>query len=513
MAMNIPATTDADKAYAMKAAEFRSMPNDEQGMAMLHQATSGPFGALALIEIDKRTRAELMNAVQQQNANQQDQTMLQQALQRQAQANMMNKLANDERVGLNNIIAQAEQGALEFGQPMGGEGAIGASEGAMPMGAGGGVVAFQEGGRTPISRFFSRSGILNPSEASEAQKLQLELTKRYGTQAGIGGLFMEQSEEERQQAKDIMSRLNDMSLDEMRRLVSSNVVPTSVTVPGAERGSTIKDESYPDESRRGSATYLKRPTDTVDRAAPKAEAPSKGTGIASLTAGLTAPKRETDAEKILTAEDELMKKMGIGEYGAPVKESLAKRRGEAEERFQKGISSETFLEAAKAAGGNGKRMTGLQALAAAVGGAGDAATRLRREKDTAMDKLTEGEEKLLLAQDLYKRGRVSEAQKLGRQAEQEIFDNSIKLKTLDLTQQKINATLASAMARSRGAGTTFKQDIAKLSQQIQDTMAALRATKDPKEIAMLQQQLQLLRAAQARALTSGSGISITDEED
>jgi hypothetical protein len=136
---------------------------------------------------------------------------------------------------------------------------------------------------------------------------------------------------------------------------------------------------------------------------------------------------------------------------------MGKRKGEAEERFQKGISSETFLEAAEAAGGGGKRLTGLGALAAAVGGAGKAATRLRREKDTALDKVTEGEERLLLAEDLYKRGRVSDATKMAKAAEQQIFDNTLKLRTLDLTEQKINATIAAA--KSRAGGMRIPQSI------------------------------------------------------
>jgi hypothetical protein len=185
---------------------------------------------------------------------------------------------------------------------------------------------------------------------------------------------------------------------------------------------------------------------------------------------------------------------------------MGKRRGEAEERFQKGIGSETFLEAAEAAGGGGKRLTGLSALAAAVGGAGKAATRLRREKDTALDKITEGEERLILAEDLYNRGRVSEATKTAKAAEQQIFDNKLKLRTLDLTEQKINATLAAA--KSRGAGS-FRggADIAKLTTSIQELTGALADPKlPPQQRQLYEQQLKMLKAAQARILLQGASI-------
>jgi hypothetical protein len=203
--------------------------------------------------------------------------------------------------------------------------------------------------------------------------------------------------------------------------------------------------------------------------------------------------------------------MGLGAYGEKVRESMGKRRGEAEERFQKGIGSETFLEAAEAAGGGGKRLTGLSALAAAVSGAGKAATRLRREKDTALDKVAEGEERLMLAEDLYKRGRVADATKMAKSAEQQIFDNQVKLRSLDLTEQKINATLAATKAR--GAGS-FRggADVAKLATSIQEVTSLLADPKlPPQQRQMYEQQLKVLKATQARILLQGA--SIEDQPD
>jgi len=220
------------------------------------------------------------------------------------------------------------------------------------------------------------------------------------------------------------------------------------------------------------------------------------------------------SQKLLAAEDALLKKMGLGAYGEKVRESMGKRRGEAEERFQKGIGSETFLEAAEAAGGGGKRLTGLSALAAAVGGAGKAATRLRREKDTALDKVTEGEERLMLAEDLYKRGRVSEATKMAESGKQMLFDSTIKLKTLDEQIRRTDATIAAYKAK--GAGS-FRggADMAKLGDAIKmytDALADPTLKLPPQLRKEYEQQLKIYKATQARILLQGASIEDRPDE-
>lgn len=476
---SFPATKDANQAYAMKAAEFRGIPNTPEGMAMLRQATNGPFGSLALIEIDKRTRAELMEAVQKQAANQQDQTMLQQALQRESQARMMNRMADDERMGLNNLVAQAEQGALEFGAPVG-QASIGESEGAMPMGAGGGIIAFQEGGRT-----LTRRGYRGPLEDEEEEDVERVLTRRG-----------------------------------FRAAPDRNIVPTTIAAP-IDRDTVLKDTSYPDETKRGSASFVaagqKVPPRVgsaglgIDTVAPPS-APAARTGIASLQQ----PEYEGDVRKILEREDALMKEMGLGEYGAKARESMAERRRKAEEMYGRSLGAEPLLAAAEAAGGGGKRMSGLQALASAVGAAGKSAAGIRREERSALDKITEGEERLALAEDLYKRGRVSDANKEARAAQQQIFTNQLKLQELQLQERGLagREKYYDALIKSqgaKGAGTFKGGDVARISQQIQNIMFELRDEKDPTRTQMLMQQLQALRAAQSRVLLGG--IQITDTPD
>lgn len=483
MAMNIPATTDADKAYAMKAAEFRSLPSGPEGMARLRQATNGPFGALALIEIDKRTRAELLNAVQKQAVNQQQGTMLQQTLQREAQARMMNQLANDERMGLNNLVAQAEQGAIDFGQPMGGAApapaaAIGESQGAMPMGAGGGVVAFEKGGGVRYddgSLGYIWGGVI-PAIGAGVRTAAPYVGRAVGR--GIAAF-----------------KNRDIGLGTASLLATPfGFLGGGDKETPVDRDTVLKDTDYPDETRRGTARDVaegrKAPNrfdslglEAQEERLRKAEE-GKGAGIAALAA----PQRETDVRKILEEENKLLKEMGLGEYGSKVKESIEKRRGEAGERAEKRLASEPFLAAAEAAGGGGKRMSGLQALAAAVGAGGKAAAGLTRERDAALDKITEGEEKLLLAQDLYQRGRVGDAQKIGREAQQNIFDNQVKLRTLDLTEKKINAALEAARAKGGRLPQTVIAALEKERAVIQDALASKQIT--PQEAQRRMAELQ-----------------------
>jgi hypothetical protein len=481
--MNFSPTDDANRIYAIKAAELRSIPNTPEGKDKLQSLVNSAFGSLALIEIDKRNRAEMMEMAK----NQQGMTgtMADAAVAQMMRNRMMERMAGDERMGIPNVVNQFEQRMANEGT----EGAKVADTGeGMFRGAGGGIVAFQQGGSTPIGRFVSGIGsnLINPEEL-EILKLQDELRGKYSSASSLPGLFMSQTDEERQRAKDIMSRVSRMSLSELRDLTGA---AKDIGKAVAENKKvTAASADYPDESRRGSASYLKGPKDRVPEPTAEAEAAPSKTGIGALAL----PKVETDPEKRITAEDALLKKMGLGAYGEKVRESMGKRRGEAEERFQKGISSETFLEAAEAAGGGGKRLTGLSALAAAVGGAGKAATRVRREKDLALDKITEGEERLSLAEDLYKRGRVSDAIKEGRAAEQQIFDSKIKLRTLDLTEQKINAAIAAA--KSRTGGMRIPQSIiTKLidrRNQIKDAVSSNQMTPEAanKELQEIQREI------------------------
>jgi hypothetical protein len=402
-----PTGTGGAEGFVQMIGRIASM-DDAQLQSMLNTG----FGALALAEISKRNRDRMM--AQAQSAQQGPTgTIADQEIAKLMQAKMRDRLASDDRLGLNNIVAQAEGGGLEFGQPMGGQASIGESEGAMPMGAGGGVVAFKNGGDVP----------------------------GYAAGALIGALG---------RATPIMGRAVGRGIKALReRNVGLGTAATLATPfgflgGGEERGPTdtvrSRDADYPDETRRGSAQYvaegLKIPEryGSVSRDVVPAIGDEEGGQASSADrtgiAGLQAPQPETDARRILADEDALLAEQGLGEYGAKVRESIAGRRGKAEEMYGRAMGSEPLLAAAEAAGGGGKRMSGLQALASAVGAAGKSAAGIRREEREAIDKITEGEEKLMLAEDLYKRGRVSDAQKMGREAQQQIFNNQVKMQEL-----------------------------------------------------------------------------------
>ena len=119
--------------------------------------------------------------------------------------------------------------------------------------AGGGIIAFDDGGDVP--RYVNEGAVKAPKAASPvgrwwegrqavgdeyllAEKLRADLQSKYGPKAGLGGLFMSQSDEERAQAKDIAERLPKMSLSELQSLSQSGtlapVAPAQATPLSAQ---------------------------------------------------------------------------------------------------------------------------------------------------------------------------------------------------------------------------------------------------------------------------------------
>lgn len=115
--------------------------------------------------------------------------------------------------------------------------------------AGGGIIAFEDGGKverfqntgstgtTPAGRFFSGLG-QNFSESNEAAKLRNRLQMKYGPASALPGLFMRQSDEERQIAKDVSRALPNMSMEQLLALeangpsvLASFASPTQAVTP------------------------------------------------------------------------------------------------------------------------------------------------------------------------------------------------------------------------------------------------------------------------------------------
>ena len=91
--------------------------------------------------------------------------------------------------------------------------------------AGGGIIAFEGGGEverfqeggSPMSRFFS--GVKQDfTTSNEAANLRNKLQMQYGPASAVPGFFMQQSDAERQAAKDVAAALPTLNLDQLKLL-------------------------------------------------------------------------------------------------------------------------------------------------------------------------------------------------------------------------------------------------------------------------------------------------------
>lgn len=121
----------------------------------------------------------------------------------------------------------------------------------------GGLVAFEEGGQveryqtggSPASRWWE-SVKSDFSETNEAAKLRNQLQMKYGPASALPGLFMAQTDEQRQQAKQIAQLLPNLSLPQLKLLneqgpaalpsllpptAAPTVAPTAGTAPAGEK--------------------------------------------------------------------------------------------------------------------------------------------------------------------------------------------------------------------------------------------------------------------------------------
>jgi len=116
---------------------------------------------------------------------------------------------------------------------------------------GGGIIAFEDGGKveryqsagytgaTPAGRFFSGLG-QDFTESNEMNKLRNKLQMQYGPASAVPGLFMRQTDEERQAAKAVAAALPNLSFAQLQQLAAegpsaitgiSNPAATGATVP------------------------------------------------------------------------------------------------------------------------------------------------------------------------------------------------------------------------------------------------------------------------------------------
>jgi hypothetical protein len=428
------------------AAMLPTIPNDEQGQALLKQLTTHPsFGALALTEIAKRDRAKAMEGAGA-GGNLRDAFLA--------------KMAADDRFGLNNIVSQAEQGAIDFG-------------GQEPMtAAGGGMIAFEDGGQVP----------------------------RYAAGLAIQGLTRAAPYAGRAVGRGIAALRN-------RPLLYGSAIATPFGFLGGEEGpeGPPVSDTYPEEFERGARTEadfaeaaaIRKQAEEV--ASGKKSEKSAAEGIASILGG------NTTASDILKERRRLEKEAGLGEYGADVKDKQAKRRTESEEKFGKEKIVQALLGAAEAAGAGGKRLTGLGALAAAATGGGKGALGVMKAEREALDKLADAEEKMALAEDLYKRGDIASAQKMAAEAQQQRSENTIKLRQLQIQERALAARSTGKVAVPQ----TILAQLQKEAASIEDAFSAGQI--DEAEYARRMNSLQL-RQREALAMSVLAGLERGERE-
>lgn len=142
----------------------------------------------------------------------------------------------------------------------------------------GGLVAFADGGEveryetggSPASRWWEslKSGF---GETNEAAKLRNELQMKYGPASALPGLFMKQTDEQRQQAKQIAQLLPSLSLPQLKLLneqgpaaLPSLMPPPTATAPTAP---TVVNPYDPATATRR-ADYETAPSPTAPPTAP-----------------------------------------------------------------------------------------------------------------------------------------------------------------------------------------------------------------------------------------------------
>jgi hypothetical protein len=447
-----------------------TIPNNDEGQAMLARLVTHPqFGALALTEISRRDRADTLRKAQESAGG----GNIADAMVAKMMANQMQeRLAADERFGLNNIVSQAEQGAIDFG----------GQEEPMDM-AGGGMIAFEEGGRIKQTqdgkRYFDDEELgrvyedgslgyaaagLIPAVAGiasrfspaayRASQIGPQLPKAAGAadaalKKGVGALGVGSA------------RLGKGAFNFIR----NNPITSGLSGLGAlpfmfggeeePEGPPVSD-TYPETAE---SKYNAKVADLAEAAKGAKNEKEAARGIADLLGG------KTTASDILKERRRLEEEAGLGEYGAGVKEKQTKRRAETEEKFGKEKTVQALLGAAEAAGGGGKRLTGLGALAAAVSGGGKGALSVMKEERAALEKISDAEEKMAMAEELYKRGDIASAQKMAADAQQQQQENVLKLRQLQIQERALTAKSAGKFAIPQTILAKIQQEYADVERE------------------------------------------------
>lgn len=459
---------------AQMTAKFADMPDDQ-----LPQYTKDlRFGALALAEISRRNRVNMMNeAAKAQGVE--GNTISDQQIAQMMQAKMRERMMNDDRLGLNNIVASAEQGGVDFGAP---------AEEPQSM-AGGGMVSFERGG--PIQY----------DDGSQGYAFAGPVIAGLGRLAAGAAPYAQRGI---QYLRNMGTAAKDLS--PMQKAVGSAGITAASTIPFMDFGGGGGDEppvsdTYPDETQRGSAKGKE--------AAPAGKSSAVAVGKAEKEdAKVLAKELGTDAKSILEARRKLEKEMGLGEYGAEAKAVLEKRRqraekaGEAEyiEKIQEGI---------KALGGK-RRTDTIGMLGEGIGSLAGAMGAEKKVKASAQDAADEIEQKMAMAKDLYMRGDIANAQKMAMEAQKDQRDYELNLRKI-ASLEKYYKDMGAAAGAKGGMGKIPEQILKPLEERYgaaQDAYNRAMAKGDKTAAAMHANTMQSIQSRINSYLVLGSRLQI-----
>lgn len=351
------------------------------------------------------------------------------------------------------IAQQVMQQAAQADQPQG----IEALPSNLPQSyAGGGIVAFEEGGQveryqsggTPAGRFFSGIG-QSFSEADEAAKLRNQLQMKYGPASALPGLFMTQTDEERQTAKDVAAALPNLTLDQLKQLNEQGPSGLSFVNPALAASQGIPTPAQQGAYPGGSIPPNIRNVSRAAPAAPAAGGPQtsvnasmsmKETAFPGLT-DLDAITKRLPADTKAATEDAVTKTQKIYEDmdkpGFEAREGrLGKREAEQEKNsavgralnlISLGFGVAGSKERSLAGALNKEGREGIQSLIQ-----GEAANR------AAKDKLEDYRDNLEQQKVAAKKGNYQAAQAAGERA----ADNLYKYTTLNLNAAQAGNTQA-----------------------------------------------------------------------
>lgn len=443
------------------------------------------YGGLALAEVSRRNRSRMVEQAKEAGMVQGQGTIAEGQVAQLMQNRMREKLAADDRFGLNNIVAQAEQGDLKFGQPT--------------TLAGGGIVAFQAGGLTQEER--DRAAMADAMRKLAAAGMDI------GTLPGRG-----------------LAGAAEFGITRPLRALGVPIPYLPESFYGGNRESlTPYFDKLRSQATEGPIVGRQTPKATqadvrkVDNAIDKKAAEAKLTKEEKKEAkDMVAGLKSLTAEDILKGEDALLASRGLGSFGAGVKGNIEKRAKRGEETYGRAMASEPFLAAAQAVGGGGakpRRMGKLETLAAAVSAGATSAAGINRERAKYQDSLDDLRDKVALQQELYDRGRVSDAMKLERSIKQERERLALEREKLASLAQYRQA-IAQAQA-GRNAGGVKPSDVVNAMKEIRELEGALYSGADipPEQKQAMMQRIRMLQGIAGAGVSRGMGISIEDVAD